>query len=720
MKFKFSIGFKFALVSLAYTVPITALLTMVILEKNKAVRFAEMEIKGNAYLKPAIDLLNELARFNIFSAIVAKGGLLPEGVTVAHSEEEIARLFYELKRVQGLYGTDLQVTDAGLAKRNRQDANPNNLQTAWAQALETKEDSLRQNAVLRLIQNIRDLITHVGDTSNLILDPDLNSFYLMDSTVVGIPAAIDHLHAVGMSYISFDKKTRLSQDEYAAHKVMLSLLQSDIDRVAASTTTSVNEDMNFPAPNNLLQTTIKDKSANFTVQANLLTSLMASTGSSGVAEVADAINKFTVEFGILASQQQTALDELFQARINGFEVEKRNSLVIIFGLWALSGGLAFILQRSVTRGSERVFSQLRQVTAAIRASSADLSSSAQKSATASSQESAAIQESVAATAEMTSMLSQTAGHTESANNLSRQTLEHTKHGTDTMRAMAKSMEEIGVANSRLKEIINIIGTISGKTNVINEIVFKTQLLAVNAAIEAARAGHHGKGFAVVANEVSNLASLSGKASSEIRALLDQSRMQVTDIVTNTSQSVDVGRKVTGEALRAFEGISKALNEINDMVQQIFDATREQEAGVRQTSQAMEELNTTTSTNNSLAQENAQLSEKIKMDGNRLEGIERAMSYLVFGVEDVSKFDVKKSKSRSVDAVLTSTDGDSHASLSRSKVSSIPRRDSSLEFTKKSVPGGESQFSPSRQSSSSKVQLEAKRSEKADQHNVKSV
>ncbi|MHA0111674.1 methyl-accepting chemotaxis protein, partial [Klebsiella pneumoniae] len=78
------------------------------------------------------------------------------------------------------------------------------------------------------------------------------------------------------------------------------------------------------------------------------------------------------------------------------------------------------------------------------------------------------------------------------------------------------------ANSQLQSISNIIGEISAKTNIINDIVFKTQLLSFNASIEAARAGQHGRGFAVVAEEVGNLAQMSGNAAKEIRALLEDS------------------------------------------------------------------------------------------------------------------------------------------------------------------------------------------------------
>ena len=74
--------------------------------------------------------------------------------------------------------------------------------------------------------------------------------------------------------------------------------------------------------------------------------------------------------------------------------------------------------------------------------------------------------------------------------------------------------QVGESNEQIENIVKIIGEISNKTAIINDIVFQTKLLSFNASVEAARAGEHGKGFAVVAEEVGNLAQMSGTAAKE--------------------------------------------------------------------------------------------------------------------------------------------------------------------------------------------------------------
>ena len=90
---------------------------------------------------------------------------------------------------------------------------------------------------------------------------------------------------------------------------------------------------------------------------------------------------------------------------------------------------------------------------------------------------------------------------------------------EQIRALAEQAEQTAVdltdSNVQLQEITKIIGSVGARTKVINEIVFKTELLSFNASVEAARAGTHGQGFAVVATEVGNLARMSGQAADEI-------------------------------------------------------------------------------------------------------------------------------------------------------------------------------------------------------------
>ncbi len=215
---------------------------------------------------------------------------------------------------------------------------------------------------------------------------------------------------------------------------------------------------------------------------------------------------------------------------------------------------------------------------------------------ASAQQSAAVQESVASIAEIRSMLSQTANHVREVQGMTSAINDKTHDGSQIMNRMENSMVAIEQANSQLESFQEIILAIKEKTQIINDIVFKTQLLSFNASIEAARAGQYGRGFAVVAEEVGKLAHMSGGASKEIDQLLLDSQRRVVQIVETVQSRVRDGKEVSEEALKRFNEIAKQVVIVSDKVNQVGEATIEQEGGVEQTARAMDQMDETAAHN----------------------------------------------------------------------------------------------------------------------------
>jgi hypothetical protein len=173
-------------------------------------------------------------------------------------------------------------------------------------------------------------------------------------------------------------------------------------------------------------------------------------------------------------------------------------------------------------------------------------------------------------------------------------------------------------------MVDIIGEISAKTSVINDIVFKTQLLSFNASIEAARAGQHGRGFAVVAEEFGSLAEVSGKAAKEIQSLLETSKKHVAEIVEMTHQRVTDGLTVSKEALSIFHEMSRDINQITKQMQRISEATREQTVGVQQTSTAMNQMDQAAQRNSHLAGDSVRNASDLSRQSRKLTSIMRGL------------------------------------------------------------------------------------------------
>ncbi|WGL59318.1 methyl-accepting chemotaxis protein [Pigmentibacter sp. JX0631] len=210
-----------------------------------------------------------------------------------------------------------------------------------------------------------------------------------------------------------------------------------------------------------------------------------------------------------------------------------------------------------------------------------------------SEQAAAIHETSAAINEITSMVNRTAENAKESSSVATAASEKTETAQKTMQRLVTAMETIQESNAQLQNIAEIIAQINTKTAVINDIVSKTELLSLNASIESARAGEYGKGFAVVAEEVGNLAKISGKSAQDIQELITSSQEQVNKILGLTKERVDEGKKVTAEAKESFHQISEDISTMSNVIQQISEATREQEIGVRQISTAMANIDKAT-------------------------------------------------------------------------------------------------------------------------------
>ncbi|MBL0148911.1 MAG: cache domain-containing protein [Ideonella sp.] len=151
-------------------------------------------------------------------------------------------------------------------------------------------------------------------------------------------------------------------------------------------------------------------------------------------------------------------------------------------------------------------------------------------------------------------------------------------------AMRQSMESMGSLESGSKRVAEIIG-------VIDSIAFQTNILALNAAVEAARAGDAGRGFAVVAAEVRMLAQRSSGAAAEIRTLIAQSSGQV-------AHSVERTRHVS----QALDSLVDGVRKVSGSLQSIAAASAQQSAGLAQVSQAVGNLDELTQRNVTMVEE----------------------------------------------------------------------------------------------------------------------
>ncbi len=147
------------------------------------------------------------------------------------------------------------------------------------------------------------------------------------------------------------------------------------------------------------------------------------------------------------------------------------------------------------------------------------------------------------------------------------------------------------ANEAMERITDSSGKISNIIGMIDDIAFQTNLLALNASVEAARAGEAGKGFAVVAVEVRRLAQSAAEASSEVKALIEQSATEVAS-----------GSKLVADAARRLEAMLEAVRRNRALLDGIAQQSREQAASIEEVNAAVRQMDEMTQHNAALVEE----------------------------------------------------------------------------------------------------------------------
>jgi len=233
--------------------------------------------------------------------------------------------------------------------------------------------------------------------------------------------------------------------------------------------------------------------------------------------------------------------------------------------------------------------EIQQSAVKVNSGAEQVSSSAQGLSQGATEQASSIEELSATMNDISAKIQETAGTTREASRLSNMAGQSVMVSNEKMREMSLAMEEI---TEKSQEISKIIKTI-------DDIAFQTNILSLNAAIEAARAGAAGKGFAVVADEVGNLAQKSAKAAQNTSSLIEE-----------TIEAVNKGVRISEETAESLAEVVTRAGKINDLIDIASSASEEQARGVSQLSVGIDQISSVVQSNTATAEESAAASEEL--------------------------------------------------------------------------------------------------------------
>ncbi|MEW6614369.1 MAG: methyl-accepting chemotaxis protein [Thermodesulfobacteriota bacterium] len=324
--------------------------------------------------------------------------------------------------------------------------------------------------------------------------------------------------------------------------------------------------------------------------------------------------KESIALTMLSQEVKPLTDELvvkaerFGEREANLMVERRAELtaninrlsfvIVVILVLALACGLtiAFFISQSTSRQLRESISQLSTSSSQILATTAEIVSGSSETATAVSETTTTVEE-VRQTAQVSSekakYLSENAQKTNQSAQNGRKAVEDLVAGISNIR---ERMESVGESIVRLSEQSQTIGEIIAT---VNDIADQSNLLAVNAAIEAAKAGEQGRGFGVVAQEIKSLAEQSRQATARVRTILTDIQRDTSSAVMATEQgnkAVEAGIKQSAAANESIRILTDSVNESAKAAIQISASSQQQMVGVDQVAQAMENINHATEQN----------------------------------------------------------------------------------------------------------------------------
>lgn len=657
---------KFILVSLLFALSLLISSYYMIKAQNTTIAFAEQELKGNIYERALRKLMETVPKHEWLANQYLLGDTRVSG-ELFNVATDITTNFKYLTGIDQDLQVELATTPNDFQKRNLTNIKPTEIAGKWDD-LNSQISTLTPESSIalhnQLIENLHKLLLHIAETSNLILDPSIEANYFMETLLFELPQIQILIPKMVLDQQALLNKKDLTKADKENLLIHASFLQSVLDTTKSALYKGFLNQKNVQNISDA-EAKLKTPLNQFLDSSNAFLKYTQEKLLNG-----DEIKGTQAEYMILAGKALDdsfslwddtidQLDKILKARIDKFKKQQRYSILASLLCALLGLTLGIIIMREISRPlanlvttskqlaqgdlSARVpiaykdevgqvgvaFNQMaesfQELIGQLQWTGIQLTTSTTEIAAAAKQQEATVVEQEATTKEIAVTareISSTAKEFAKTMNDLSSAAEQTsslaaagKAGLSRMEAIMRQMVDASQNIATKLAVLNEkAGNITGVITTITKVADQTNLLSLNAAIEAEKAGEHGRTFAVIAREIRRLADQTGSATLDIEQTVNEIVSAVAagvmsvdkfseEIHTGVSQVSAVGEQLSKiieqvqQQTDSFENVNKGMQtqslgaeQINESIMQLSEAAQHASESIRQFHNAIEQLN----------------------------------------------------------------------------------------------------------------------------------